>query len=375
MNKNVQNLYLLGTNSSLVLSNPTAKRAFLAERFFNGQLVRGDFNKSSNLNLNCYNFIFLSKFHTSVSLYSDKGLSKAVELEKSNSLNEKVNMSEKEILEMKQSLLEFKEKLSKSQEVSQEVENVKNYLSNNDSISSFEEAFPNYIKKTDLNKEIGEVDKVEEKFSMILEEFNKVLKKCKEENIKEHEDCLKQIKMSDIIKKAYSKENPEEVIIEGLVKRNVNQIIEKIGNTTVKEVYDTILDKFINNQIALNVKVEYLEIAANLVSYGILLRSYNRFIHNRPFPSSYNADDLKLARQVRGAARIYFAGMIAPFMLFFFHQIRVKNPIISVNVELNKNENNSIFLLLFRTALNSSSTLNQRVIMFILIIYILIFLI
>lgn len=53
-------------------------------------------------------------------------------------------------IEMNESLSEFKDQISK-EEVSEEIDDISNYMKNNKNISSsFDEAFPNFVRESGL---------------------------------------------------------------------------------------------------------------------------------------------------------------------------------------------------------------------------------
>lgn len=274
-------------------------------------------------------------------------------------------MSKAEVLEMKKSISDFKEDISnlKDPDLSQEMDSVNDYLNcNNHLSSSFEEAFPNYVRDIGLNKELVDDNVKENSVSNVLKILNDVLKKCKEAGIEKI--CLEQIKISEIVKNVSSNES---FSITKEVEKLVIDQLNNIGSITLKEMYDKVI--IFKDKYELN--VNYLELGYNLVSYGILLRAYNKLIYNRKIPTGLSTQDLVVIRQVRSIGRVWFAGLVAPLMLFSFHALRKRNSLLDINIVINNNENNNNYTFLLLLFKNIGI---KRVILFILLLLIVILL-
>lgn len=108
-------------------------------------------------------------------------------------------------------------------------------------------------------------------------------------------------------------------------------IIDKIGNITLSELYNN----FKNISEKININSNYKEIGFNLVSYGILVRTFNKLVINRPIPKSISNEELQVIKTTKNFSRFLFAGLVTPLLLFSFHQIRRKESLFNVNVNVN----------------------------------------
>jgi hypothetical protein len=75
----------------------------------------------------------------------------------------------------------------------------------------------------------------------------------------------------------------------------------------------------------------------NLVSYGIVMKAYNKFVHNRPFSPDLTPADLVVVRQVRYLTRFWVAGLIAPMMIWGVKGIFKNTNLINMNINIDKN--------------------------------------
>jgi hypothetical protein len=108
-----------------------------------------------------------------------------------------------------------------------------------------------------------------------------------------------------------------------------------------------------NTQITLNA----IPVAVNLLSYNFILRSFVKYVHNRPFDlnisSSQAATERLLQQQLRNKNLALFALIGAPLTLIVLNQtaIRLKD-MGSLNVNINSsqatttNNGNALFLLI-----------------------------
>jgi len=110
-------------------------------------------------------------------------------------------------------------------------------------------------------------------------------------------ECLEKISLSKIIQKVMSNESSElqdlNVEVSNIVKEELTakNFYDYIGNITLRDLYDkyTILTE----KYPLKINADHIVIGLNLVSYGLILRSFNKFVHERPIPSNLNAQELK----------------------------------------------------------------------------------
>ena len=92
----------------------------------------------------------------------------------------------------------------------------------------------------------------------------------------------------------------------------MNKQLDTIGSITVKEIYDVTAKHF--DKVNLN----YLNIGVNLVSWGLIARNYNKYIHSQPYPAGATAKELAVYRQVRHIGRIWFLTVVVPIFCNFF---------------------------------------------------------
>jgi hypothetical protein len=114
---------------------------------------------------------------------------------------------------------------------------------------------------------------------------------------------------------------------------------------TVREV----TEKVMNYKDKININPNYLEIGVSVISYGLLIKSFNKLVYDKYKIPRGNIEEIKVARQVKNISRLYFAAVSAPFMLVMFNLIRARQPLVEVSVNMNDKENNnkSLMFLLF----------------------------
>jgi len=147
--------------------------------------------------------------------------------------------------------------------------------------------------------------------SQVLKTLADTLENCKKAGIEK--DCLRQIQVSEIVQKGLTviKNNPANLDkdIGDLVKKEVLSVIDVVGNITLRDLYD----KYKTLNATLDIK--YINIGWQLLSYGVLLRAYNKHIHSRPYDKHLTSEELVLARQIRHFTRFWVAGLIIPVLL------------------------------------------------------------
>lgn len=302
--------------------------------------------------------LFISEFHSSVCLFGDNNIEGRLEkLTENINIGKDISLSKSEEESLREGLSKLKTSFSES-EVSEEISKIKNYFENSNSVvSSFDEAFPNYVVKSDLLE--GSVDSKGVFF--ITDEISKEIKKCINSGTM-NSDCIDKINLSSIIRKVMSNDNvssdsiqiSEEVgtvVRDELINKN---IYERIGDITLRDIYENY--NKLNENFNLNINPNYKEIGFNLVSYGLLLKSYNKFVYNRPIPTNVVGEELKVIKTTRQFSRFWFTGLVAPLLLFSFYKIREKGSYVNVNVNLpevtsssttdNTTKNNGLLLLL-----------------------------
>ena len=210
-----------------------------------------------NIN-NVFNYLNLSKFHTSNCIFSkdDKDLEERIKnlsIEKDDkdleeriknlSIEKEVNLSTEEYDEMKKGLLDFKNEVLNVSEkdVKDEFNSVMGYLDSTESqISSTEEAFPDYMKKIeekDMTKVEGEDLLNDKSVFNIVKELKEVLEKCKSSD--NSDECIKQLILTKVINNVLTNNTPED--INSKVKgAYFEEILKTVGNITLLELYEKI---------------------------------------------------------------------------------------------------------------------------------------
>ena len=302
-----------------------------------------------NIN-NVFNYLNLSKFHTSNCIFSkdDKDLEERI---KNLSIEKEVNLSTEEYDEMKKGLLDFKNEVLNVSEkdVKDEFNSVMGYLDSTESqISSTEEAFPDYMKKIeekDMTKVEGEDLLNDKSVFNIVKELKEVLEKCKSSD--NSDECIKQLILTKVINNVLTNNTPED--INSKVKgAYFEEILKTVGNITLLELYEKI--KEIDSKLDLKLIWNYKELGLSLVSYGLIMRSFNKYVYKRPIPKILQGEDLKTILRARYVGRIIFGTIMAPFVIISMNGLKGLNLLSDVNVNLTKNNETD-------NNLNKSSTI------------------
>ena len=270
----------------------------------------------------------LSGFHSSVCVLSEEELTRRIEnLKASSSLGTDISLTTETGKNMKDSLENLKNEISKN-DVSDEIKEVKDFFNNEkNNVSSFDEAFPNYAKDKVLVNE----DVKDENVFEVVKEVSKVLEDCVSKGYAK--DCLEKLKLSGIVAKVLSKDSSD-----SLKKRvgdeivNEVTILEKIGNITLSDIYNKTIE--LKDKSNININFKYMEMGLSMVSYGLLLKSYDKYVNKCPLPTNVTAEELRTIKSIRAFSRFWFAGLVAPALVFAFHQIRPRSSVIEINQSL-----------------------------------------
>lgn len=179
---------------------------------------------------------------------------------------------------------------SQTFEFSKEHQSVRDYLNqNNVELSSFEEAFPNYAEKTKLVEDVSVFE--------VVKQVQKILDDCVASGY--NKDCFQQIKLSGIVEKVLSNDSSDTLKkkVGDVILAEYETMIEKIGQTTLLEVYNKFKD--INENLVTTIGPNYKEIGYNLIGYGILIRTFNKLVLDRPIPKSVVGEELKVIQSTR----------------------------------------------------------------------------
>ena len=294
----------------------------------------------------------------------------------------KEDIKEKIIKLTKEDELNLREGLDKISEMSTEASKLEKYLIDNPTdISSIEECFPKLVSVNEnLPKE--ETKPIFDITKQVIDEFKICI-----QNGSINENCVDKIKLSKIIIKAALKlaETSDEQInetevISDLVKNELENsgVLQKIGDITLRDIYE--MCKKTDDNLCLRIHPNYKEIGLSLISYGILLNNYNKYVHNRPIPTNLSVEDIRVIKTTKSISRYWFAGLVAPLLIFSFHKIRSSNSnkLMKVDININKETdvnkstelNSGLFLLLSKIVKNQSGKLNSFSIFIIMVLFI-----
>lgn len=269
-------------------------------------------NSSVSLNKHLNNKLIKSNFHNSVCLYSDSNneqelLQRIKNLQSENpnlpkneeelELNSILNNLKMDSIPEPVKLSDFQDDFNtelNSENIPQISDQITDYMNNHSlECSSFEETFPNYFSN---QKELLMVDdsisepKIETENNIsvfsITEQFLQVLKRCKDSNSNLDLDCLQKLSLSEVIRNVQSKVKDEDQIqssIEQELNPFINFFFDKVGNPTLKDTI--IIEMKLYKQNMLNIEPQYLKIGSMLLSYTVLVRTFNKQVLSRPIPS------------------------------------------------------------------------------------------
>jgi hypothetical protein len=311
--------------------------------------IRGESLLIVNCNKLIYNKLFISKFHSSFYLLSDKNKVKsditnlsvdeeklqtriaALKVDGSDFTNNSPNFIPGG-KELQESLSEFKKLRAENKfsenEVKNEINEFANYVNNHSNdISSYSEAFPNlvnkdsvvyvaYAKSADLisnSKNKSATDDLKnvpeegfESIKILIAELNKCINSGNYD-----ENCFSKLKLSSLLtnivfKNSSISKTAKEAVAAEIVKDSLdevgnNNIIDTIKDIKLGDLYETYLK--VKNQVPFEIKPNHLEIGFNLVGYGLLLRTFNKFVYNRPIPSTIKAAELEVILATRTISR------------------------------------------------------------------------
>lgn len=274
-------------------------------------------NNKKNYNLNN---LSTRLFHSTVFLFSDKDLIDRVKnLKENNNMEDNIKLSSSEEESLRSGLKKLKKQIS-NPDTSEESLQVSDYFNHGKSeSSSFLEAFPNYNKKNNLIAEESDSHTVFE----ITKEVGEQLKICLSSENQLNNDCVTKINLSDTIKQVMSKESSgsntlrenvgnvinssgsdnlrEDVghVINSSLK--VKSIQDFIGDIKIREIQD--LYTKVKEKLPIEISPNYREIGVNLISYGLLLKTFNKLVYDRPMPTGISNEDLKVVKLTRTISR------------------------------------------------------------------------
>jgi len=131
----------------------------------------------------------------------------------------------------------------------------------------------------------------------VVKQVQKILDDCVASG--SNKDCFQQIKLSGIVEKVLSNDSSDTLKkkVGDVILAEYETMIEKIGQTTLLEVYNKFKD--INEKLVTTIGPNYKEIGYNLIGYGILIRTFNKLVLDRPIPNSVVGEELKVIQSTR----------------------------------------------------------------------------
>lgn len=238
--------------------------------------------------------------------------------------------------------------------------------------SSYEESFPWLVdsngQNIDLNKDIRLFDGVQ-LVSRYLEQRLKMdpnlIPEVKLTELLEQFQENKEITVGDLFDHVYNlykkdQDGFKSKMVENLISsndstadlsNNISEPLGKFGNITLNEIATSLKDLkwdlLLNNA---QVTVNAIPLAANVMSYSLILRSYYKYVHNRPYDPTLSKAALKLQQANRNRTLMVFALVGAPITLVFLNQTAVPmKDIFTINVSAAAaptDNSNALFLLI-----------------------------
>ena len=142
---------------------------------------------------------------------------------------------------------------------------------------------------------------------------------------------------------------------------NQNKPLGKFGDITLNEIVDNLQNckwEYILNKS--HITFHALPIVVNAAGYGLMMRSYYKFVYNRPFPTDINTMKFKNLQKHRDINLALFAFIGAPFAILLLRKASISSKdMITVQYDLGSftdNSNNDLNrsgLFLFLAKLNN----------------------
>lgn len=320
------------------------------------------FNYKENRIVLLNSFKCVSKeFHTSVILLSDQS---------QNAISDAELIQLKlEAEELSRTQLEFNAEVQniRDEEIKVELDRIEVYLDNKskeneltgyDSVDiTSDSRFIEFVQdENKLNLNVN--DAFSPTMTNIMSKFMTAISNCEKNGFSK--DCLESVKLNKVIESARLGESVESSVNRQIIesiKLKYDEMKNKLSNVTLGEIYE-LFEKRVK------IYPNYMELGFGLVSYALLLKSFNKFVDGRPIPKGLPAQDKIVIQHVRQFSRIWFAGLVAPLMIIGFHEIRKKRSMFNVEIKTSDPAseggdrlNNNIFgaLLLLHKKINTQT--------------------
>ena len=190
-------------------------------------------------------------------------------------------------------------------EFSKEHQSVSDFFNqSNIEVYSFDEVYPNYAQKTALVAGPEDVSVFE-----VVKQVKKILDDSAAGAATGYnKDCLKELKLSGIVDKVLSNDSYDSLKkkVGDVILAEYETILDKIvalaeperePQTKLLEVYNKFKD--INEKLVTTIGLNYRELGNNLISYGILIITFNQLVLYRPIPKSVVGEELKIIQSTR----------------------------------------------------------------------------
>lgn len=229
--------------------------------------------------------------------------------------------------EFKAAIKEYNNTPLEKQEVQEVFEDVQTYIgASSDNGESFEDTMAKYwVTKADIQAKeaLKELKALEASSKETIDYESHItistdilatnLTLCKERGL----ECTNIINVTEFLKESkilVEKSSGDKENIITLLTHLFNEYVEKVGSTTIKEVATITMDKAENIKKYsenINFSVNQWQSLLNIVSYSLMLRTYNKLIYDRPLPAGLSNERVARVRYYRYLTRALFASRSA----------------------------------------------------------------
>ena len=118
----------------------------------------------------------------------------------------------------------------------------------------------------------------------------------------------------------------------------------QFGETTINELVNKAKDLNWETYIySAKLSIKAIPAVVNVISYGLVLRSYMKFVHNRPFEKNMDPTAIRLETNLRNRrlAIFYLLSLPAMLVLSNYTAVQIKD-IVSIDVDIAGNDNNNL---------------------------------
>ncbi len=168
----------------------------------------------------------------------------------------------------------------------------------------------------------------------VVKSFKKALDECGKEGTIPKSECLNNIKLSELLTK--HKSTPNEILdtsIKEEIKESIKtNMIDKLGDMKVSEVLA--MGKSIKDKLYIGLKINPVDLAIQVFSYGVVLKSYDAFVNNVKIPPKkvdpIHLKTMKISAYYNG---LFFASIMAPVIVLSLNHVKSNHSLIKeVNI-------------------------------------------